>query len=536
MDHKIPHHPHRGDRPHPPPPPPPPPNPSGPNPAAPMAPFRRWADLPPDLLCRIGDRLDLKWYASARGACTAWRCALAPPSPALLVVSDDSRWCPHAASLPTRRSFELTAIVSGSRCVGSSNGWLALSVALFNGQTAFVLLNPIAAVEILLPPLIYESRWVSKVVFTPTPAKDDFAAAAICDIDRIAYVTAGAKRWAVLDSVRLTSGDQLTDVVYTDRGNVYCLTKCGDVHVLRLPERRRRKPANADEAGPSEPEFSVLQPPADRSINFRPLRWQQQRNFRLVRYEQARAGGNLEPIPLRLTLCAESFIPYKRVPPESQGPDLNAPATVEPLLTEANLPFNPATVFAPPYDTVSAFTSAKNLVFCEGTLYQVWRNASCTVTLQLPAGGQRRVAENEILVLRYYPRRQPCWDVVKDLGGYSLFVGRNNAVSMYAEGVPGLKGNCVYWIGGRGRDQGMVFDMQSGRSMPCRAPQPSVLPGQPYSTICWYFLSDLVSNNSNCISTTTTTTTVASSSSNGGRKVYQTRARARADIAQDLEE
>jgi len=119
--------------------------------------------------------------------------------------------------------------------------------------------------------------------------------------------------------------------------------------------------------------------------------------------------------------------------------------------------------------------------------------------VQLPAGGQRRVAENEILVLRYYPRRRrwPCWDAVKDLGGYSLFVESNNAVSMYAEGVPGLRGNCVYWIDGRGRDQGMAFDMESGRSTPCGAPQPGFLPGgHPYSTICWYFMSDVMSSSS----------------------------------------
>ncbi|CAD6207240.1 unnamed protein product [Miscanthus lutarioriparius] len=192
-----------------------------------------------------------------------------PPSPALLVVADGDRWRPYAASLPTRRSFELTTIVSGSRCVGSSNGWLALSVVGSIDETVFVLLNPIAAMEIILPPLIYEHEdesrrdWVSKLVFTLCPAKDDFAAAAICDIDMIAYVTADAKRWAVMDPVRLTSevGDQLTDVVYTDKGKVYCLSKSEDVHVLRLPKCWRRKPANADEAGPSEPEFSVLQSP-----------------------------------------------------------------------------------------------------------------------------------------------------------------------------------------------------------------------------------------------------------------------------------
>lgn len=210
-------------------------------------------------------------------------------------------------------------------------------------------------------------------------------------------------------------------------------------------------------------------------------------------------------------------MPLRRVPPGSVGPDLNAPATVEPLLSEGNLPFDPATSFAPPYNTVSVFTSAKNLVFCEGNLYQIWRNASCTVTLQLPGGGHRRVAENEVLVLRYYPRRQPCWDAVTDLGGYSVFVGRNNAVSMYAEGVLGLKGNCVYWIGGRGRDQGMLFDMATGRSTPCLPAAGVIAGGTPQTTICWYFLSDMVNNCNN----------------NEGKRVYQTRARVRADREQE---
>jgi hypothetical protein len=220
------------------------------------------------------------------------------------------------------------------------------------------------------------------------------------------------------------------------------------------------------------------------------------------------------------TFYPDVFMPLRRVPPGSVGPDLNAPAIVEPFLSDGNLPFDPATSFAPPYSTVSVFTSAKNLVFCEGNMYQIWRNASCTVTLQLPGGGHRRVAENEVLVLRYYPRRQPCWDAVTDLGGYSVFVGRNNAVSMYAEGVLGLKGNCVYWIGGRGRDQGMVFDMAIGRSTPCLPPGGVVPGGSPQTTICWYFLSDMVNN---C------------NTNNEGRRVYQTRARVRADREQDIE-
>jgi hypothetical protein len=99
-----------------------------------MPPFQHWADLPPELLCRIGDciDLDLKSYVGARGVCTAWRRALVPPAPLLLVVPDDVSCCPSAASLPTHLSFKLKAIPSEERSiVGCSNGWLALS---FDGQ------------------------------------------------------------------------------------------------------------------------------------------------------------------------------------------------------------------------------------------------------------------------------------------------------------------------------------------------------------------------------------------------------------------
>ncbi|KAK1620660.1 hypothetical protein QYE76_026177 [Lolium multiflorum] len=322
-----------------------------------MPPFRLWADLPPELLWLIGDSLDLKSYASARGACRAWRRALVPPSPLLLVL-DDARCChAYATSLPARRSFDLKAgdIRSRGRCIiGSGNGWLAL----YGGQRMISLFNPMTATEITLPPLIYNgSKWLWKLVFAPNPAKDDFAAVAIYDMHRLAYVTTGAKRWVVLDPLRLGGGDQLADIVYHEKDTVYCLTRYGDVHV--------------------------------------------------------------------------------------------------------------------------------------------WRNKLCMVTLAPPT--RRCVAENEVFVLRYYPQRQPCWEVVTNLGGYSVFVGRNNAVSMFAQDVPGLKGNCVYWIGDeRGRDQrGMVFDMATGRST-CCLPTIGVVPGgAPQNAICWYFLNDMVNNHNN---------------------------------------
>uniref|UniRef100_A0ACD5TL59 Uncharacterized protein n=2 Tax=Avena sativa TaxID=4498 RepID=A0ACD5TL59_AVESA len=425
-----------------------------------MLPFRHWADLPPELLCRIGDFLDIKCYASARGGCTAWRCALAPPSPSLLVVPDDDTCYPSAASISTRRSFKLKSTPSGAHCVGSSNGWLALCGYLYSGQTMLSLFNPVTATKIALPPLIHtSSERVSKIVLAPNPSLDDFTAAAICGTDRLAYVTAGAKRWAVLDPLRLAVGDHLTDLLYHEKEGkamVYCLTVHGNVHVLHLPERCRREPFLADEPS-SLPLIPITRPRRE----FLPATAQRIESDRRRRAHQL----------------------YAMIHKRSLGPDLNAPAKVEPLLS---LRFNPATCFAPPYNKLSAFTSAKNLVFCEGNLYQIWRNTSCTVTLRLPGGGQRRVAENEVFVLRYYPQKQPCWDAVTNLGGYSVFVGRNNAVSVYAQGVPGLKGNCVYWIGGRGRDRGMVFDMATGTSTPCL--HAAAAGADPQITICWYFL------------------------------------------------
>ncbi|KAM3295234.1 hypothetical protein ACQJBY_037855 [Aegilops geniculata] len=454
-----------------------------------MPSFQGWIDLPPELLCRVADGLDdLRFYTSMRGTCPTWRRALALPAPSLLVLlRDGATWRRHAAavSLPAHRSFSLKAIPSGSSCpnalaptrgsfkltdtspirscLGCGGGWLALSVCLYDGQSLLTLFHPVTAAEILLPPLIYDTRLLSKIVFAPDPARDDFAAATICDIDRLAYVTAGARRWAVLDRVRLATGDQLIDVVYHQNGQngmVYCLTRFGNVYVLRLPERRRREPVIIEEQTSAEDHVA--------------------RNRRIIRMHNA-------------------------------GPDLNAPASVQPLLLSS------VSSFAPLYVDVSDFTSAKNLVFCNGNLYQIWRNASCTVTLHLAGGGHHRIEEDEIFVLKYDPRRRPCWDAVADLGGYSVFVGRSNAVSMHAEGVPGLKGNCVYWIGGRGRDQGMVFDMGTRKSTPCLPPTAGVVPGPLQCTFCWYFMREVVNNcNTNELG------------------VYGTRARVRAQRAQDM--
>ncbi|CAO2203631.1 unnamed protein product [Urochloa humidicola] len=511
-----------------------------------MAPLRAWADLHPDLFVQIADRIGcLKGYASARGACTSWRRALAPPFPALLAAAEGATMFtsrPSAAPLLSPGgggSFELAPVASGCRCVGANGGWLALCVRVAVGPreterptpTAFFLANSVTGAEIALPPLLHETKWIAKAVFAPSPAADDFAVAAIRDTNTIIYATAGDTSWAVLGPVvRPGVQDHLADLVYHDQGHkVYCLTRCGLVHVLHLPERRRRKPAIV--LDPTK--LSVLRPPESIGVvqvhpddltvpvTIAPHWMYGQRGFFTARATcrpPTTNWTNNQPIrthPLYWSSrgnedCDEEVTekiddPYWTLSAEPQEPELiSSPARIEPLLS--------ATDFAPPYRAVSAIANAKHLVFCDGNMYQVWRNTSCTVSLQAPGGigNQHRVLLEEVIVLRYYPnKRRPlsCWDVVKDLGGYSFFVGRNNAVSVYAEGVPGLRGNCVYWIDGHCREKGMVFDMATGRSTPCRPPAEVAAPaGCPRRICLWYFLSDMVTTHS----------------SDGGRKLRNT--------------
>ncbi|CAO2179700.1 unnamed protein product [Urochloa humidicola] len=478
--------------------------------------LRPWADLHPDLLVQITDRIDdLKSYSSARGACTSWRRALAPLFPALLAAAEGATMStsrPSAASLlMPGSSLELTPVASGSRCVGSNGGWLALCVRVFAGlggkaerPTAFFLANPVTGVEIALPPLLHDTMWITKAVFAPNPADDDFAVAAICDADTIIYVTAGDTSWAVLGPVCRGVKDHLADLVYHDQGHkVYCLTRLGLVHILHLPERRRRKPAVV--LDPTK--LSVLRPPQGIGV-IRRYHTNMTVPVTIARYliddtptirthsryywssrgnedycDDEVPGKKMDDDPYWTLLSAE---PHRE--PELSSPP---PARIE-FLQSSN-------AFVRPYHVVSKIANAKHLVFCEGNMYQVWRNTSCTVNLQVSGimGQHRRhrVLLGEVIVLRYYPNRGPrsCWDVVKDLGGYSFFVGRNNAVSVYAEAVPGLRANCVYWIDGYCREKAMVFDMATGRSTPCQPPAEIVEPdGCPRRICLWYFLSDMI--------------------------------------------
>jgi hypothetical protein len=370
-----------------------------------MAPFGPWADLHTELLCSIADGLSLKHYTSIRGACPAWRSALAPPFPSLLVIADGRR----ASSLPflMQGSLHVSTLKKCSFFLGSSNGCFAVA----SEWLGIFLLNPLTGEEIKLLRMNNCGKVVPKVVFAPNPRPDNYTVVALCDGNKIGYTKTRDMKWFISDIAM--NRDQLADLAYDiDGGKVYCLTECGDVHVLHIPHGRRRKPI-------------------------------------------------VEPL-----LAAD------RAP---------------------GVPFDPALVFTSPYHIASKLTRSKQIFVCNGSLYQVWRNTTGTIGWRLPAGGQFSMSEDEIFVLRYDPGRQPCWDVVQDLGGYSVFIGKNNPAVVRAEGLSWVQANCVYWIDERWRDVPMVFDMVTRTSTPFVLPANNVQAPRCRAS-CWYFFSDNITS------------------------------------------
>nr|TKW04931.1 hypothetical protein SEVIR_7G142600v2 [Setaria viridis] len=147
---------------------------------------------------------------------------------------------------------------------------------------------------------------------------------------------------------------------------------------------------------------------------------------------------------------------------------------VSPLHSEAQR----AGLFAPPYDAACKLTGAKNIFLSGGTLYQVWRNTTVAVSSMTPDGDRFSMAKDEVFVLKYDPKRRPCWDAVSDLGGCS--------------DASGVRPNCVYCIDEQSRFEPMVFDMATRTStlhpLAAGAPCPARRP------VCWFFLNDKIAS------------------------------------------
>ncbi|XP_039771993.1 uncharacterized protein LOC120640196 [Panicum virgatum] len=182
----------------------------------------------------------------------------------------------------------------------------------------------------------------------------------------------------------------------------------------------------------------------------------------------------------RLHLTRRRRRVYRRAPPIEVGPLPKLPIGAD--------------AFPPPYDVIEQHTDAKNLVLCDGELYQVWRRPSGagSVTVDAPPGGTARrvhVFEGAVFVLRYDPGNWPgssCWTVAgaKDLRGNAVFVGMNAAAVVRGEGVSA--NSVYYWDGPRGGgDYGaMVYNVATGASVRW----PAAPTGGGVSSPVWYFL------------------------------------------------
>ncbi|OEL30852.1 Telomere-binding protein 1 [Dichanthelium oligosanthes] len=149
--------------------------------------------------------------------------------------------------------------------------------------------------------------------------------------------------------------------------------------------------------------------------------------------------------------------------------------------------------FPPPYDVISQYADAKNLVLCDGELYQIWRRprGAGSVTVDAPPGGGARwihVFEGDVFVLRYDPGTwlSSCWTVAdgKDLRGNAVFVGMNDAAVVRGKGVSA--NSVYYWNGPRGEGgdyEPVVYNMETGASVRW----PAVSTGGASSPV-WYFL------------------------------------------------
>ncbi|KAJ1271509.1 hypothetical protein BS78_06G132900 [Paspalum vaginatum] len=179
-----------------------------------------------------------------------------------------------------------------------------------------------------------------------------------------------------------------------------------------------------------------------------------------------------------------------------------------------------ADTFPPPYDIISQFTDAKNLVLCDGVLYQIWRRPSGagSDTVDAPPGAASpriHVFEGAVFVLRYDPGNWPnspaCWTVAegKDLRGNAVFIGMNDAAAVPA-GVEGLSDNSVYyWDGPRGGDyEAVIYNMTTGSSV--RWPAAST---GGVSSPVWYFLPAVESRRVEAETTDVETTSVQEAAS-----------------------
>ncbi|TVU15624.1 hypothetical protein EJB05_39154, partial [Eragrostis curvula] len=450
-----------------------------------MPPPQTWAELPGDLLMCAAARHGhaLTCYLAARGVCKAWRSVLPPPSPLLLVGYGGTV---SAVSIPLRTAFSVDKNGKHYRYIGAGHGWLAVAYHK-------------------------EVHVVNDRVGTQQVTRDPIAVALeTMDLEPSKLRQAKEQYYRNFEGAQVRVDPDELQAIQKRRGwETSCMALLNPVtgRKIELPEHVRLDPWTVSKVAfapnPKEDDFTAVVAFGGNSLAYISTRdgagtWSfgglagGEDVIVDVAY-RAGAGDNGDRV---YCLTRRGDVHVLHVP--RGGPTTNCYPALVPLVAGCGFNFNPSYVFPPPYDRLSQYLGGiKSLAFCDGDVYQVWRNSAATmrVLINKEGGARLRVALDEVVVLRYEPSsgQQPCcWKAVGDLGGHAVFVGpANSAVSVRA--VPGVKGDCVYWMDRFGDRTAMVFDMKTRRSAPCVSPS-TTDGGVP---VCWYSLEDMVASCNN---------------------------------------
>ncbi|XBI88580.1 hypothetical protein VPH35_026533 [Triticum aestivum] len=401
--------------------------------------IRSWADLNSELLVSIAaaadNGLSIQDYQCLRGVCSAWRSALAPPYPCMLSLADDGGRSASVFSLPMRRSFNLyTAsepLYEGCREGRNRKGSRVRVVGSGHGRLAVAVDH--GDLSYRMHGHVTVSGWRTVRILFLDPVS-------------------GRGVYGELPPPPTSMDDHkcVPKVVFTtpDAGRGTVVATCNISKVSYIDTRSANMAwTTVDVVGHT-------------------------RHLTDLAFDAG--GGKL--------YCLDScgVVHVLGIPHNCEDP-------AAPMANDHTLTRLPA-VFPAPYDAAFALTRTKHLFFCHGSLYQIWQNTIAAI-IKLPSGF--RIHLDEIYVVRYDPGRWPAWEVVKDLGGSSVFVGRNsNPAVVRAAGTgaaPGVRPNCVYWI--NWQRVPMVCDVATGAS------EPFVALNGVCNGDCWYFDDESTSNN-----------------------------------------
>ncbi|XP_072149596.1 uncharacterized protein [Setaria viridis] len=461
------------------------------------APIPPWADLEPSLVSTIADCCALKDYASCRAVCAAWRSALPPPlsRPLAVLPADDARsmsgdddvGMPAGAPIPPWADLEPSLVSTIADCCALKDyascravcaAWRSALPPPLSRPLTVLPADDAASLPVSLAACpLYVRRWSRLLLHRPGGTVGAAARCRCVGASRdgwVAFVAGDAAAPAGPMLFNPFTGEEipLDESLYQPAHGQLA------PKIVFSPNPTRR---DFTAASLIRPDMVAVQRAADGcsySEDTGPLL----DGVILVDIAYGDNGKvyclawDGEVHVLHLTRRHRVF---RQMPPMEVGPLLKLPIGAD--------------AFPPPYDVISEYTDGKNLVLCEGGLYQVWRrlSGSGSVTVDAPPGGAAwwiHIFEGDVFVLRYDPGNWPgsCWVVAdaKDLRGNAVFVGMNDAAVVRGEGV---SANSVYhWDGPRGGDgdyEAVVYNVATRASVRW----PAVSTGG-VSCPVWYFL------------------------------------------------